>query len=354
MFYTYPKTYMLLLLYSCHLCCVQAQHQDAAYEVATVAFYNVENLFDTLDNPHTRDDSRTPTGRDRWTVDVYQKKVVNTANVLAQIGRDVAQKPPVVIGLCEVENRLVVEDVISSTALKPFDYGIIHFDSPDERGIDVALIYQKNHFLPLAFKNHTLRLYDDDGERDYTRDQLLVYGLLEKEPFYFLVNHWPSRSGGQKRSEPNRMDAAALNKKLVDSILHENPSAKIINMGDFNDDPINKSLVEVLEATAKKNRAVKNNTLYNPMMTFYKQGVGTSSHRDTWHVLDQIHVSGGLLNTTPSAWRFWKAGIYNKPYLINKEGRFKGYPFRSFSNGRFTGGYSDHFPVYAYLLRQAQ
>ena len=325
------------------------------YEVLTVAFYNVENLFDTLNDPNTLDDDRTPEGRDRWTEDIYQKKVKNMARVLSEIGRETTNQPPAVIGLCEVENRQVIVDMLNDPLLKPYNYGIVHVDSPDERGIDVALIYRKKHFLPIAFKNHVLRLYKKKGKgRDYTRDQLLVYGVLEKEPVYFLVHHWPSRSGGQKRSEPNRLKAAALNKKLVDSVLQQNPKAKIINMGDFNDGPVNKSIAEVLQATHKKRRVFKNSVLYNPMMAYYKKGVGTACHRDTWSVIDQIHVSGGLLKAKATHWRFWKAGIFNKPYLITKEGRYKGYPFRSFASGRFTGGYSDHFPVYAYLVREMQ
>ena len=343
---------LFFLLFFVGACFIFCQQNDKKYEVLSVAFYNVENLFDTLNNPNTRDDDRTPTGRDRWTKAVYHKKVVNVAQVLATIGRETANHPPAIIGLCEVENRQVVQDVIESAALKPFDYGIIHFDSPDERGIDVALIYQKNRFLPLSFKNYGLRLYDADGERDYTRDQLLVHGLLEKEPFYFIVNHWPSRSGVQNRSEPARLEAAALNKKIADSILHQNPAAKIINMGDFNDDPTNKSIAEVFKAVGKKNMALKKNNFYNPMYSFYKKGLGTSSYRDRWHVLDQMHVSAGLLKK--KGWRFWKAGIYNKPFLIKKTGPYKGYPFRSFSSGRFTGGYSDHFPVYAYLIREVR
>ena len=346
------KTYVLLLLH-CFISTIWGQEKDTAYEVVTVAFYNLENLFDTLNDPNTRDDDRTPEGRDRWTEDIYQKKVKNMAAVLAQIGAETTHQPPALIGLCEVENRQVVEDLIFSPTLKPFDYGIVHYDSPDERGIDVALIYQKKHFLPLSFKSHALHLYGKDGKRDYTRDQLLVYGLLEKEPIYFLVHHWPSRSGGQERSEPNRMDAAALNKRVVDSILLKKPNAKIINMGDFNDDPTNKSLIEVLNASSKRKQAIRNKSLYNPMTAFYKRGIGTSCYRDTWHVLDQIHVSPGLLGVNKSEWHFWKAGIYNKAFLVTKSGRYKGYPFRSFAAGRFTNGYSDHFPVYAYLIREA-
>lgn len=331
---------------------VFGQQKGKNYEVVTVAFYNVENLFDTLDDPKTLDDDRTPEGRDRWSMEMYEKKVGNIATVLADIGREQTQRPPAIIGLCEVENRHVVEDVVHNEHLKPYTYGVVHFDSPDERGIDVAFLYQKEAFLPISFKNHVLRIFDEKGARDYTRDQLLVYGLLYKEPIYFVIHHWPSRSGGQQRSEPFRLKAAALNKKLVDSVLQLSPRAKIINMGDFNDDPIDKSVYTVLGATNKKRNAFKKRTLYNPMISFYKQGVGTYCYRDNWNVLDQIHVSGELLKPKKSEWGFWKVGIYNKPYLINSEGKYKGYPYRSFAGGQFLNGYSDHFPVYAYLIRE--
>lgn len=326
--------------------------QNNSYEVLSVAFYNVENLFDTQNDPKTRDDDRTPEGRGRWTEDLYRKKVANIAKVLAQIGQDTTNEAPAVIGLSEVENRAVIEALVQDPALKPYNYGIIHVDSPDERGIDVALIYQKKRFLPIAFKNHALRLYRKNGTRDYTRDHLLVHGLLEQEPIYFIVNHWPSRSGGQKRSEPGRIKAAALTKKLADSIFSLNPKAKLINMGDFNDDPIDKSVAKVLEATDNKRLALRKKQLFNPMTAFYKQGVGTACYRGTWNVLDQVHVSAGLLRKKKSGWRFWKAGIYNKAFMINQDGRYKGYPYRSFAGGRFLGGYSDHFPVYAYLVRK--
>lgn len=324
------------------------------YEVLSVAFYNVENLFDTQNDPNTRDDDRTPEGRDRWTEDLYRKKVKNIAKVLSEIGKETTGKPPVVIGLCEVENREVIEDLINTAVLKPYNYGVVHVDSPDERGIDVALIYQKNHFLPISFTSHALKLFDKEkGTRDYTRDQLLVYGLLEKEPLHIMIHHWPSRNGGQQRSEPNRLKAAALNKHVVDSILRQNPKSNIINMGDFNDGPSNKSLSEVLKTSDDKRTVFKKNLLYDPFRIYHKKGMGTYCYRGNWNVLDQIHVSGGLLKTKKREWQFWKAGIFNKAYLVNKEGRYKGYPFRSFAGGRFLGGYSDHFPVYAYLIREA-
>ncbi|NCF42825.1 MAG: endonuclease/exonuclease/phosphatase family protein [Bacteroidetes bacterium] len=331
---------------------VLLQAQQQKYSVETVAFYNVENLFDHFNDPKTRDDDRTPNGRDRWTEAIFEKKLVNTAKVIGEIGKDVTGSAPALIGLSEVENLYVVERLVASPALKKYNYGIAHFESPDERGIDVCLLYQKSKFTLLKAKKHFLPLFDSDGSPDYTRDQLVVSGLLGNEVMYFIVHHWPSRSGGQARSEPKRMAAAELNRKTVDSIRAINPKAKIINMGDFNDDPTNKSVLEVLGAIGDKAAITENTPFFNPMAAFYKKGIGTSCYRDKWNVLDQVHLSPSLLTPSESHWYFWRAGIFNQPFLINKKGRYKGYPFRSFAGGRFTNGYSDHFPVYALLLKK--
>ena len=326
--------------------------QNQKYAVETVAFYNVENLFDHFNDPETKDDDRTPTGRDKWTEEIFEKKLTNTARVIADIGTDIVGSPPAIIGLSEVENRYVIERLVEHPLLANYKYGIAHFESPDERGIDVCLLYRKSKFTLLRAKRHFLSLFDADGDRDYTRDQLVVSGLLDNELLYVIVHHWPSRSGGQVRSEPKRIAAGELNRKTVDSILGINPSAKIINMGDFNDDPTDKSIVEALGAVGDKDKITAQSTFYNPMSSFYSLGIGTSCYRDKWNVLDQVHVTPSLLGEPDTSWYFWKAGIFNPRYLYNKKGRYKGYPFRSFAGGKFTGGYSDHFPVYALLIKK--
>ena len=326
--------------------------QQQEYVVESIAFYNVENLFDHFDDPNKRDDDRTPNGRDRWTEKIFEKKLINTAKVIADIGSAITGSAPAIIGLSEVENLYVIKKLVNTPLLKKYNYGIAHFESPDERGIDVCLLYQKNKFIKLRAKKHFLSLSDSNGGPDYTRDQLVVSGLLDNELLYFIVHHWPSRSGGQARSEPKRVAAAELNRKTIDSIIQINPMAKIINMGDFNDDPTNKSVLEVLGAIGDKKNVTSSTILFNPMMSFYKKGIGTSSYRDRWNVLDQLHISPSLLKKDETSWQFWKAGIFNRAYLINKRGRYKGYPFRSFAGGKFTGGYSDHFPVYVYLIKR--
>ena len=232
------------------------------------------------------------------------------------------------------------------------DYGIVHFDSPDRRGIDVALLYQKKLFTPTNYKAYELVIYDDQdrNKRIYTRDQLLVSGMLDGEKIHVIVNHWPSRSGGEARSRPKRIKAAELNKQIMDSLFSEDPYAKIITMGDLNDDPTNESVKDILKAkNDRENMKIKE--LYNPMEDMFKQGLGTLAYRDGWNLFDQIIISTELAKKDYSSYRFYKAGIFNKSYLATPRGQYKGYPFRSFVNG-YTGGYSDHFPVFIYLIKE--
>jgi len=339
----------VLALFICCFCCncLNAQH---SYQIRTIAFYNVENLFDTRNDSLTFDDDRTPNGNDNWTLERYQKKLNNVAQVLSEIGSATTQSSPDIIGLCEIENKIVLEDLIEVPALRNKGYGIVHFDSPDERGIDVALLYKESVFYPTSFASHRLVLLDIEGYRDYTRDQLIVGGLLDNEQFYFLVNHWPSRSGGELRSKPNRIAAAKLNKQIIDSILELDYSSKIISMGDFNDDPDDDSLKKVLQ-TKNDSKKLDQGDLFNPMGRLFKKGTGSLAYRDQWNLFDQLFFTPNLLDDKEGMYRFWKVAIYNPPYLISKKGRFKGYPHRTYAGGRYTGGYSDHFPVYMYLIR---
>ena len=332
---------------------IEAQ-KKRTFKVHTIAFYNVENLFDTI-NDTTKFDERSPmmelkTARE----EIYQKKVQNMADVISKIGAKTSNNSPAVIGICEVENRAVIEDLANDPALLTKNYGIVHYDSPDERGIDVALMYQKALFRPLSSSAHQTKLSDNSSDgRDYTRDVLLVSGYLEEDLIHVLVNHWPSRSGGEARSRSKREAAAAVNKRLVDSLQMEDPYAKIFVMGDLNDNPTNSSLKKVLKTKGDK-RKVGFKELFNPMESFFKKGLGSNAYRDAWSLFDQIIVSKPLLEEDYSSFRFYKAGIFNAQFLITKKGQYKGYPFRSFSWGGFTGGYSDHFPVFVHVIKEIQ
>jgi len=322
------------------------------FKVQTIAFYNVENLFDTINDP-LKDDEKSPMMEiqgDRSKV--YKDKISKLARVISDIGYDVSKTSPAIVGVSEVENRQVLEDLIKDPQLKDSDYGIIHFDSPDKRGIDVGLLYKQDVFQPHSFSKHPLYIYDGD-KRVYTRDQLLVSGVLDGEEIHIIVSHWPSRSGGEARSRPKRVKAAELNKRIIDSLQDVDKHAKIFSMGDLNDDPFNVSMKEVLKTKDDRDEA-NGKDLFNPMEAMAKSGNGTLAYRDGWNLFDQIVITAPLLEKDYSEYRYYKAGIYNKTYLSNKRGRYKGYPFRSFSNGSYTGGYSDHFPVYIHLVKEVK
>ena len=325
--------------------------QEAQYKVAGIGFYNFENLFDTIDDPNKRDSEFTPGGRRKWTQAVYEDKLNNLAKVVSELGTEITPDGLALLGVSEIENRQVLEDFVKQPAIAARHYQIVHYDSPDERGIDVALLYQPKYFKVTKSTPIPLLIYNDDGQRNYTRDILHVEGLLDGEPLHILVNHWPSRSGGEKRSRPGRNAAALICKHIKDSLQQLDPNVKIIVMGDLNDDPVSPSVKEIL-ACKNKIRDVRPGDFYNPMHRFFKKGYGTTAWRDAWSLFDQIIVSSGLVNKKQNGYHFYKAVVFNKPYLIQKTGKYKGYPFRTFDFDNYIGGYSDHFPVYIFLIKE--
>lgn len=328
--------------------------QQKQYQIRTIAFYNCENLFDTLRDPKTYDEEWTPQGAKAWTKQKYEQKIANIARVLSQIGREENPNMPAIIGLAEVENRSVLEDLVLHPALRKEDYGIVHFDSPDKRGVDVALLYAKDHFILQRVSCHTLYIYDQVNpskhKRIYTRDQLLVSGLLDGEEMHFIINHWPSRLGGQKRSSPNREAAAALNKKIIDSLQSINIRAKVITMGDFNDGPLDTSIKKILQTEGEAIK-VRPLGLFNPMEKMAKAGQGTLAYRDAWDIFDQLILTQAFLQEEYTTWKYWKARIFQKSFMVQSEGLYQGYPLRNSNN---EAGFSDHFPVYLYVLRAWQ
>ena len=338
----------ILSIFIINFCCAQ----DKNYKIHTISFYNVENLFDTINDVNKNDEASPIMEIKNGRAEIYQKKLINLSRVISEIGYGETKSLPTIVGLSEVENKKVIEDLIGTGKLKNGNYGISHFESPDRRGIDVALIYRKDFFEVLNEKSHYLELYSfNSGDKYYTRDQLVVDGLLEGERMFFIVNHWPSRSGGEMRSRPSRNKAAELNMSIIDSIrsIHQNP--KIMTMGDFNDDPKNESIKKILSAKKDKEN-VKDNELYNPYERMHSKGVGTLAYRDNWNLFDQIILSGTFLDQSFKDFSFYKSLIYNKKYLFNQSGRFKGYPFRSFGGGSYLDGFSDHLPVYVLLIKE--
>jgi len=331
----------------------QGQHKEKQYNIRTIAFYNVENLFDTINDPNKNDEASPIMEMKGDRSKVYWSKMNNMAMVISQIGYEKTKTSPAIIGLSEVENRTVLEDLVATNDLKDKHYEIIHFDSPDYRGIDVALLYQKRYFKPIDQKNYELRLYDEKGRRNYTRDQLLVSGILDGELIHLIVNHWPSRTGGEAKSRPKREKAAWLTSQIIEDVKKEDPNAKIIIMGDLNDDPNNSSLKKVLKAKGKK-KEVNDGDIYNPMENMFRRGLNTMGYRDNISLFDQILISSPLLakNKEYDTYKMFTTNIFNPHYLTTKSGRYKGYPFRSYSYGSYTGGFSDHFPVYMYLIKE--
>ena len=325
--------------------------QSKNYILRTIAFYNVENLFDTQNDSLTFDDARTPEGRYHWTKERYAQKIVNISTVLSGIGKQTLGTSPDVIGLCEIENRQVLVDLTRHANLVNNGYDIIHFDSPDARGVDVALLYKRSSYVPSSFKSHRLLLFDELGEREYTRDQLVVGGIMDHEETYFIVNHWPSRRGGASKSQPKRVRAALLNKRIIDSIQRFSPNAKIIAMGDLNDDPRDDSLKKILKTKGKISQ-LDSLGLFNPMEKMYKKGLGSLAYRDKWNLFDQFFFTANLVNEDRRQLSYWKAGIFAPSFLKTQEGKYKGYPHRTYAGGNYTGGYSDHFPVYLYLIKE--
>ncbi|MCL5127009.1 endonuclease/exonuclease/phosphatase family protein [Algibacter sp. L4_22] len=325
--------------------------QDKKFKIHTVAFYNLENLFDTINDTSKLDEYSPMMELKTDKGPVYKKKIRNMARVIADIGKDVSENSPSIIGVCEVENKAVLEDLVNDSLLVDKDYGIVHYNSTDVRGIDVALLYQKKAFTPISTSSHELKIYNaDTNKRVYTREQLLVSGKLEDETIHLIVNHWPSRRGGEAKSRPKRVAAAKLSNHLLDSLQMIDPYAKVFIMGDLNDNPNNASVKKILKAKPSKKLGLKG--IYNPYINFYKNGIGTTAYRDAWSLFDQIMITKPLLEKDYSSFQFYKAGIYNKNYIITKNGAYKGYPLRSFGYHGFNNGFSDHFPVYIYLIKE--
>lgn len=371
------------------------------YKSATVGFYNVENIFDTIESaglidgnlkfndpnyhisipvseiskydtvtfrqqytyenisgkkiirPVILQNEFLPKGKKYWNSERYFQKINNIAKVIADLGKDVTGTSPVIVGLSEIETRKVVEDIANSIHLKNSNYGVVHFNSFDARGVDVALMYQKNRFVVTEALPHPVFIFEADGKRKYTRDILQVTGLLDGEEISFLVNHWPSRSGGEKVSMPGRIEAAKVAKVIIEDLKAKNKNAKVILMGDLNDDPTSPSIKLTFDPAAHPEH-VKENGFYNPMINLFKKGFGTLAYRDSWNLFDQIIATASLVTSTKdfSTYKIHKTEIYKKDFLVSKEGQYKGYPHRMWSGDTYRAdGYSDHFPVYTILLK---
>jgi len=392
--------FLLLFMFSFSF----AQQKGKLRKVATIGFLNVENLFDTVpssdyidgtkdfSNPafhrsvpldslkylETTEDYRgewrnenlkgkkvirrqiltdefTTKSAKNWDSKKYKQKIANEAKVISELGAQYTKTAPAIVGLIEVENRQVIEDLIKHPLLAKYDYGIIHYNSFDARGIDVALIYQKRRFTPTNSLKKEIKIFNDEGKRSYTRNILVATGFLDNEKVAIFMNHWPSRSGGEAASLPKRNAAAAVLKQQMDSIRLKDPSTKLFAMGDFNDDPVSSSLKNHLKAALNPKDVSAETPYLNLMYPLYKRGVASLAYQDAPNLFDQIIVSGNVISDeVGKGYSVYKTEIFAPPYLINKEGNFKGYPFRSWNGDTFTGGYSDHFPAFVVLQREVE
>jgi len=325
---------------------LSAQKKD---RVMTVVFYNVENLFDTESDPDIEDEEFTPESEKAWDMEKYDKKLDDIASVIKEINNE---ELPEIVGLCEVENLKVVEDLIQTKDLKRGDYAIVHHDSPDSRGIDCALLYNMEEFRVTSSEAIPVKFPFDSTMT--TRDILHVEGKTsDNETLHFFVNHWSSRWGGEKESEPKRLYCAVQLRMAVDKVMNADPDAKIIIMGDFNDEPTNRSVFEMLLANNKKKNAGRRE-LYNLMYDAHNQeGKGSYNYRGDWNMLDQFIVSRTLLKET----RGWHCGyddgkIFKADFMLYyDEARKESVPSRTYGGPNYYGGYSDHFPIYLTLTK---
>lgn len=328
-----------------------AQDSKKQYLSYGVAFYNLENLFDTIpNNPLGRDEEFTPKGSNQWGSKKYWSKINNLANAIAHFVTPTTPQGPAVIGVSEIENRTVLEDLVKAEPLRKSMLQICHHDSPDRRGVDVGLLYNPRMFRVINVTNHRL----DIGYP--TRDQMCVVGQFSGAPdtVAIIVNHWPSRLGGQEQSSPAREAAAALCKHISDSLWAINPNIGVIIMGDLNDDPQDKSCAKVLGAKKKQDK-VGPHEFYNPWWKMLDDGIGTLAYKGSWNLFDQIIVSGNLLQKNKNnGLRYWKCQVNNFDFLKDNEGTRQGYPLRTHAGGVWLNGYSDHFPTEILLLMEVE
>jgi len=308
-------------------------------ETYTIAFYNIENLFDIENDPLTNDDDFLPTSAKRWTAKRYQNKLKKLGTVISKIGEENTEISPVIIGLAEVENSRVLTDLVESDTMINDAYGYIHYDSSDERGIDVALLYKSAVFKVENSETFSVYLENEKGEQDYTRDILLVQGKLNNEYLNIIVNHWSSRREGEKETEFKRIAGANVVNSIIENLKEKDNNAKIIVMGDFNDNPNNDS-VALMETESK---------LFNPFKTVWSREKGSLNYNFQWNLFDQILFSTSFFNTNNSALTYKGADVFNTKFLTQSHGKYKGQPFRTYVGKKYKGGYSDHFPVYIQL-----
>lgn len=337
----------LLLLSLCLMLsgCSQSQKLTAK-QPFVAAFYNQENLFDTEDDPLIDDAEFLPGSPKKWTPERYQQKLGNMSKAISQIGNPAG---PDIVGLSEVENEKTVKDLANQPSLKG-NYGYVHFDSPDNRGIDVALLYKKSRFQVLNTQKYGVI---DPANADFkTRDVLVVTGLVlpTQDTLTVLVNHWPSRRGGNESIYKRKL-AAEVVKHICDSLMNRFDKDYILIMGDLNDEPNDESVNETLGAKPTPEQT-RPGELFNTMYPLKEQGKGSHLYKGNWGMLDHIIISYDLLpqnNKKGISYVMGSATIFKADFLFETDPKYKGSPLRTYVGDKYLGGYSDHLPVYIYL-----
>jgi len=327
----------------------QKLDKNKQYYLSAIGFWNVENLYDTLNDQWKNDEDFTPSGKNIWNGERYWIKIDRLAEVISKMATDVTPDGLAIVGLCEIENKSVVQDLVNNKRLKSRNYQIVHIEGPDKRGVDPSFIYNPNYFKVTKAVSYIVVLVTDSTHT--TRDILVVSGSFYGEPVSVLVNHWPSRRGGEMASRPNRNVAAKKARYIADSIMTADPKAKVFIMGDLNDDPVNVCVKDVI-GTYGDLKKPEEGKFFNPMEKPFKQGVGTLAWADAWNLFDQIMINKPGVPSDYSTWQYHDVRIYNKPFLKGDFGNFKGYPFRTYSGAAYTGGYSDHFPVFITIAKE--
>lgn len=299
-----------------------------------IAFYNVENLFDIYDDPKTKDDEFTPNGKKKWTAKRYDKKLRQISTVVQDM------EFPDIVGFCEVENKKVLQDLTNTELLNPYQYEVVHFDSPDFRGIDNGLIFKADQF-ELLHSDYFRINFPPKIVQDYTtRDILYARGIYRRtDTLHIFINHWPSRRGGVKESEPKRVFVAKELKKQIDLLQSKNPNAKILVMGDLNDETDNASVNDVICGKTKSPAT----QMINLTAPIDQAGKGTYRYRNNWNMLDQIIISSSLRSGN---FVMGDAKIFQPDYLTYQDKKFGPRPNKTYGGPNYYGGYSDHYPVF--------
>lgn len=329
---------------------ISVSAQGKRYEVYSVGFYNLENLFDTIHDKGKNDYEFLPDGTNKWGTMKYTNKLKNMATVLNEMGTDLLPIGMAAVGVSEIENSRVLEDLVNQEPLASRGWDFIHIEGPDRRGVDCGLLYNPKLFKPV---NAELAPYTtEDNDTTYkTRGFLIVNGYMGGESVHLIVNHWPSRYA----KSPARERAGVLVRQLKDSIMNAVPDTKVLIMGDMNDDPDNKSMATCLGAQRDKVDVKSASDLYNPWWNILrKKGAGTLKYKGKWNLFDQIVLTGNLLGDDRSTLKLYKTEIFSRNYLFQQEGRYKGNTKRTHAGGVWLNGYSDHLPVIVYLIKEAR